>query len=112
MDWESPFIAGSALCGIIFLIAGGMMYKFPPKEINSLYGYRTRQSMSSQEKWDFAQLYSSKLMILLSSVMTALSIALSFFYLNPVMALVLSFVLIFAVVILLFYFTERKLRKL
>lgn len=49
--------------GIIFLIAGYIMRKFPPKNINSLYGYRTKSSMKSKEIWDFAQKYSSKEMM-------------------------------------------------
>jgi len=39
------------------------MYKFPPKKINSIYGYRTASSMKNQLRWDFAQLYASKQMI-------------------------------------------------
>ena len=49
--------------GIIFLIAGTIMYFFPPKSINNWYGYRTQQSQSSQAKWDFAQNYSTKWLI-------------------------------------------------
>lgn len=43
------------LVGAIFMIAGVIMYKFPPKKINKIYGYRTRSAMKSQERWDFAQ---------------------------------------------------------
>lgn len=50
--------------GIIFIIAGFIMLKFPPKEINSLYGYHTTSSMKSKERWIFAQHYSSKKMII------------------------------------------------
>lgn len=34
-----PFLILDALTGIIFIIVGLMMLKYPPKEINSLYGY-------------------------------------------------------------------------
>ena len=47
------------LCGSIFLIMAIIMYYHPPKEINDLYGYRTRASKKSQERWDFAQRHSS-----------------------------------------------------
>lgn len=56
----------SLLVGIIFLITAVLMYKFPPKDINHLYGYRTKRSMKSQPAWDFAQQYSTKKMILVS----------------------------------------------
>ena len=39
------------------------MLRFPPKEINSIYGYRTKASMRNQKSWNFAQKQSSKLMI-------------------------------------------------
>lgn len=29
--------------------------KNPPREVNTLFGYRTRRSMKNQETWDFAQ---------------------------------------------------------
>lgn len=51
------------LCGIIFLVAGFIFLKYPPKKINSLYGYRTPRSMKSQERWDFAQDYAAKEMM-------------------------------------------------
>jgi len=45
------------------MIAGIILLKFPPKGINMLYGYRTKNSMKSQERWDFAQKFSAKEMI-------------------------------------------------
>jgi uncharacterized membrane protein len=46
--------------GLIFIIAGIILLKFPPKKINGFYGYRTSSSMKNQERWDYAQTYSSK----------------------------------------------------
>lgn len=43
----------------IFIIVGFLMMKFPPKSINSLLGYRTKQSRSSTDKWKFSQVYSA-----------------------------------------------------
>ena len=50
------------LGGLIFVIAGYIQQKYPPKKINHFYGYRTRKSMRDQESWDFAQAYSSRQM--------------------------------------------------
>jgi uncharacterized membrane protein len=61
--FENPLINITFFGGLIFILAGFIMYKFPPKNINSLYGYRTSSSMENQEKWDFAQNYSSKEMM-------------------------------------------------
>jgi len=69
------------VCGSIFLILGFVLYKFPPKRINILYGYRTKSSMRDQESWDFAQRYSAKVSIKGGAVYT-LSAILGLFY-NP-----------------------------
>lgn len=47
------------LVGGIFLIMGLIFKCFPPKVINSVYGYRTSFSMKTQETWDEAQRYSA-----------------------------------------------------
>ncbi len=59
-----------------FLLVGIWMYLKPPKRINYFYGYRTNKSMSSQEAWDFAQVYSGKMFIVTSLVMMAISFVL------------------------------------
>ena len=41
----------AALMAVITVI----MFKFPPKKPNALYGYRTNRSMKSQQTWEFAQ---------------------------------------------------------
>ena len=51
------------LTGPIVLIIMLVVKKFPPKKINSLYGYRTKRSMARQEAWDFVQVYSTEEMI-------------------------------------------------
>lgn len=61
------------LMGLLFAIAGGIMYVFPPKKINSLYGYRTASSMKNQQKWDFSQTYSAKLLFILGIVLIVAS---------------------------------------
>jgi len=44
-------------------MVAAVMYLYPPKKINYLYGYRTTRSMKSQEHWDFAQRFSAMQMI-------------------------------------------------
>lgn len=60
--------------GLIFLLAGYIQHRFPPKKINHLYGYRTSTSMKSQESWDFAQQYSAKKMMQMGTYITALGL--------------------------------------
>lgn len=60
--------------GLIFLLAGYIQHRFPPKKINHLYGYRTSTSMKSQESWDFAQQYSAKKMMQMGTYITTLGL--------------------------------------
>jgi len=59
MEWTANLLQMPLLCGIIFMIAAIVMYVFPPKKINALYGYRTSSSMKSEERWHFAQRFST-----------------------------------------------------
>ncbi|UOK43152.1 MULTISPECIES: SdpI family protein [Flavobacterium] len=59
MEWTTNLLQMPLLCGIIFMIAGLVLYVFPPKKINSIYGYRTSGSMKSIERWHFAQRFSA-----------------------------------------------------
>ena len=49
------------LVPVIMLIAGRMMWKHCPKEINGLIGYRTARSMKNMDTWRFAHEYCGKL---------------------------------------------------
>ncbi|MGN0352231.1 MAG: SdpI family protein [Roseburia sp.] len=48
------------LLPIMMLLFGWIFLKHPPKDINSIYGYRTSRSKASQEAWDFAHRYFGK----------------------------------------------------
>ncbi|AQS94242.1 MULTISPECIES: SdpI family protein [Polaribacter] len=39
--------------GLLFLLSI-IFWKFPPKKINSIYGYKTPKAMQNQQIWDFA----------------------------------------------------------
>lgn len=46
----------------ILMIAFGKIFtKYPPKNINGFYGYRTRRSKASQEAWDYAHQHFGKI---------------------------------------------------
>lgn len=73
-SFENPLINMTLLGGFVFIVAGFIMFKFPPKKINHFYGYRTKSSMKNQSRWDFAQRYSSKEMMKLGFVLMMTSI--------------------------------------
>lgn len=45
LEITNPMLLGT---GVIFILMGLIMYIFPPKKINGLYGYRTSSSMESR----------------------------------------------------------------
>ena len=59
----NPLFITLGSCGLIFIVMGLIMSKKPPKEINGLYGYRTPIAMKNQKNWDYAQVYSAKVMM-------------------------------------------------
>lgn len=49
----SPFMYVLTTNGVLFVISI-LFWKFPPKKINNIYGYRTPKAMQNQKIWDFA----------------------------------------------------------
>src|ERR1700760_1877112 len=54
---------GPQIIGVIYLLIGAIQYRFPPKKINNLYGYRMPSAQKNQETWDEANRYSAAYMI-------------------------------------------------
>ena len=98
------------LVGLAFSIAAFITMKFPPKKINGIYGYRTARSMKSQENWDTAQRYSSRLMLKQGLVMLAIAGLLNVLPLPEEVAAIISVALLILSVIVLFVQTEKRLK--
>ena len=99
------------LSGFIFIIAGGIMYFFPPKKVNSLYGYRTARSMKNQKNWDFAQIYGAKALCVLGLVFILISFTRTLLpFDNDQHALFGMFLLIIGVVVM-FLISEKAIKK-
>ena len=58
--WWFMFVCNTMI-PIILMIAGRMMWKHCPKQINWTYGYRTKRSMKNIDTWKFAHEYCGKL---------------------------------------------------
>lgn len=56
-----------------FLIIGIVFLVRPPKEVNYLFGYRTRMSMINDKTWAFAHKLCGKYFIIIASVSLVLS---------------------------------------
>ncbi len=101
------------LCvGIVFILVGLIMYAFPPKKINGLYGYRTQTSMQSQQKWDFAQTYSSKIMMLTGLIFSLIAPSKGLFKTNESTDLAIGMFCTIVGSILMIVVVEKALRKL
>lgn len=111
MPTDNPVFLIPVSVGIIFVIAGLILFLFPPRSINSLYGYRTANSMKSQDRWGFAQKYSAKEMVKLGFLL-ALSGLIGFvFEPNENVATLIGLGLMILVVVILIIRVEKALKK-
>lgn len=98
---------------LLMTIIGFLFRKYPPKNINGIYGYRTSRSKKNQESWDLAQAFSSNLLFNWSLGAT-IGMALQYF-INPAQSATQS-AYTFAIVIVLLvfgivHFTEKELKN-
>lgn len=97
--------------GVISVIAGLIMYRFPPKEINDLYGYRTSSSMKNQQQWEFAQRYSSKEMMKVGVINMLISVIGLGIHIPDIFSMILGLGIMILSVVILFIRTERAIKK-
>lgn len=105
-------ISTNTLVGVIFILSGLILLKYPPKKINSFYGYRTRHSKSTQKKWDFAQRYSAKELITQGAILLIIGIVGYILNIKELFEIGFGLVLILLSVILIFYKTEKAIKKI
>ena len=55
----NPYYYVLSVNGLLFLMSI-IFYFFPPKKINSLYGYRTNRTMLNETIWNFANKFFTK----------------------------------------------------
>lgn len=111
MEHTSDLLRMPLLCGIIFMIGGLVMYFFPPKKINSLYGYRTSSSMKSQQAWDFAQRFSAIKLLQIGAVLGLSSFLQFFIKIEKEFQMIIGIVLTLIAVLSLLMLTERAIRN-
>lgn len=104
---------------IILMVIGKVMLDTSNGEMNKLVGYRTKKSMMNQHNWDVGQKYSSHYMykifvlILPFSVPFLIIDGLSLFGLFTdfwfITSLIIQSIIIVLGLVLIFYFTEKKI---
>lgn len=112
LNWSSAIFGidtiTGGLCFLIFFIA----YLFPPKGINSTYGYRTSRAMKSQKNWDFAQKYSGKVMLQSTALLTGVGLLGLVVDLAKVWEISIGMLLLFIALLYPIYLTEKALKRL
>lgn len=67
------FFIGMFVCNmlmpLLMIVAGYMMYKHPPREINGMIGYRTTRSRKNIETWKFAHDYCGRLWLMAGMIL-------------------------------------------
>jgi uncharacterized membrane protein len=53
--------------GLLFLVSF-LFWKFPPKKINKIYGYRTFRTMQNDEIWNFANTVFNKNLLIYAGI--------------------------------------------
>lgn len=117
MELLYQYLSGgiSVIISSIFFIAGLIQYLFPPKNINHIYGYRTKRSKKNQANWDYAQRINTLILMKIS----ALFIVISFIVNYVILILIPNFdnvflppiILLILTIIVFFLWTEMKLKK-
>lgn len=109
--FENPLFLIPVMAGIIFVMAGLVLFKFPPKEINSLYGYRTKNSMKDQDSWDFAQRYSSTELMKFGGLLTLTAVIGIFFNPGGKIAMFLGLGLMILIVVIILIRVEKAIKS-
>jgi uncharacterized membrane protein len=101
------------LSGVIFVVTGFIILRYPPRKINIFYGYRSVSSMKTQERWDFAQKFSAKELIRGGLFLLVISVMLYFLEIrgNENVALIASLVFITLTAAYMIFRTEKSIRK-
>lgn len=116
MDMWFLMLGCNLLLPIILLIAGFWSARGGAKRINHFLGYRTSTSMKNQETWEFAQVYSGKVMwkLGLISLVTAVVTMLCVLRASEDTICIVGLVLLYVMVVpllLVIPLTEKALHK-
>lgn len=99
------------IVGSVFTIAGVWFLMFPPRKINSIYGYRTRRSMQNADTWKEANRFSAKLLIGAGLGNACLGILLFYFDEETTISIIPGLIIIITTSFLLIILTEMHLNK-
>ncbi|MHB1922650.1 MAG: SdpI family protein [Chitinophagaceae bacterium] len=76
----NTFLNADILAGIIFLIMGRMILRFPPKNMKNIFGYRTYLSSRNEETWKEGNRYAARFSIKLALILIPIGLFLGFVF--------------------------------
>jgi len=94
--------------GLLFVLSI-IFWQFPPKKINTFYGYRTNKSGQNQDIWDFANALFHKNLVIYSAL--SLLAGLLFAFLVPEKTTWQPMVLVLLSLLVCIIKTERALKE-
>jgi uncharacterized membrane protein len=72
---------GTTLLVPATMIGFGLLWKkHPPKDVNTIYGYRTPMSMKNDETWRFAHQYHAKIWLWIGLIVLVLSMIFAYVF--------------------------------
>jgi uncharacterized membrane protein len=106
----NPLASLSLVIGITFCVVSLFARFFPPRSMDSRYGYRSRLSMRNMETWREAHIYSSRLLLVASIAMLTMALVFSKkdHFQNYYFVYVIGALVFFVIAII--YLTERRLK--
>lgn len=110
-DILNPISLTLMISSITGIISGILVLKYPPKEINWSYGYRTSTSMKNKQTWDFAQRFMGDLILKSSFYVFCLSILGYLIPLDFIYLMILGIIILFAWVVYLIIRTEKAIKQ-
>lgn len=109
-------LACNIIVPVIMIIAGLLMWKCCPKQINGIIGYRTKRSMKNEDTWKFAHNFCGKLWLITGLIVLCASVAVMIAFYNSAdnvigIVVAVSAAVQYAVLVLSFIPTEIALKK-
>lgn len=105
----------TGLMALTMMGFGYLLSHKPPKDMNSLWGYRTSRSMNSEEAWEFAQRYAGHVWMKSGGVLAIVSLIVTLLLKETKYEDVMVFMLIYGqlgILVMVIPMTERAMRKI
>lgn len=96
------------------IILMGFLYKYrAPKDINKFHGYRTTQSMKSQEAWDYEHSYGANIWIIIGMFLVIIiSLNKIFIKIRPEYLSLINLLISIAGMVIPIYIIDSKIKKI